>query len=51
MTSTTGVNYGDSIIANPAFFTENKGETGAQGVQGPPVQLYIMPKLLQQQEQ
>ena len=36
MTSTTGVNYGDSIIANPAFLTENKGETGAQGIQGPP---------------
>ena len=36
MTSTTGVNYGDSIIANPSLKTENKGETGAQGIQGPP---------------
>ena len=36
MTSTIGVNYGDSIIANPALKTENKGETGAQGIQGPP---------------
>jgi len=36
MTSTVGVNYGDSVIANPAFSTENKGETGAQGIQGPP---------------
>ena len=27
MTSTIGVNYGDSIIANPALKTENKGET------------------------
>ena len=36
MTSTIGVNYGDSIIANPTLKTENKGETGAQGIQGPP---------------
>ena len=36
MTSTKGVNYGDSMIANPALKTENKGETGAQGIQGPP---------------
>ena len=36
MTSTTGQNYGESIISNPALKTENKGETGAQGIQGPP---------------
>ena len=36
MTSTSGVNYGGTLLANPAFFTENKGETGAQGIQGPP---------------
>ena len=36
MTSTLGINYDSTLLANPAFFTENKGETGAQGVQGPP---------------
>ena len=36
MTSTVGVNYGESVIANPTFSTENKGDTGPQGIQGPP---------------